>query len=252
MSARENFRALRAADPHRLRAAMSAPAALRPALVALFALNAEIARAPWAGQDPLLGRMRLRYWAEQIEAAAGGGATDRHPLLRALAPLLASGRLPAVELLRLIAAREQDASRRGFSQESELMDYLSDTSDSLLICAIGLLGAAPPPPGARAIGIASGLAAWLAAVPELRARGQHPLPDPDPEAIAALARRGLALLGSGRLPGLARPALLTASEARPLLARAAGRPERVARGRLARSEFRIRARQLVCALRGRV
>ena len=106
----------------------------------------------------------------------------------------------------------------------------------------------------RLVGKAQGLAGWLRAVPALEAAGKRPLPDPRPEAVAALAREGLADLAEARrigVPPTARPALLAAWEAGPTLRRAARDPARVAAGTLARPEAARRGALLLRALSGR-
>ena len=243
---------LQKGDPHRFRAAMTAPAPVRGPLMALYAFNLEVARAPWVSREPLLGQMRLAWWSDQIAAAAKGGRPDPHPVLDVLAPILARGGALPDLLAGMIAARQLDFEPAPFADSDALFSYLSDTSGALFAASVNLLTDVPAPAGARAIGTAQGLAAWFAALPELTARGRQPLPDPTPQAVAALARRGLDLLGAGRLPAPARPALIAASEARPILIRAVRRPENVLDGRLARPEIRIRARQMLCAFTGRI
>ncbi len=245
---------VRAADPHRFRAAMTAPPARRAGLLVLFALNIEVARAPWAAREPGLGAIRLQYWHDQVARACDGAAVDPQPVLRALAGLVATRPPERATLLRLIAARQADLEPQPFAESAALMAYLSDSAGGLLALAAAHLTDRPDPAeqeAARAIGTAAGLAGYFLAVPELAARGRQPLPELPDQALSGLAREGLALLDH-RLPRAARPALLTASEARPILRRAARRPEGIAAGTLARAEARIRARQLICAMTGRV
>ena len=47
------------ADPDRFMAAMAAPVAARRVLFPLYALNVEIARAPWVTQEAMIAEMRL-------------------------------------------------------------------------------------------------------------------------------------------------------------------------------------------------
>ena len=50
------------ADPDRFLAVMAAPVAVRARLFPLFAVNVEVARAPWVTQEPLIAQMRLQWW----------------------------------------------------------------------------------------------------------------------------------------------------------------------------------------------
>ena len=97
---------------------------------------------------------------------------------------------------------------------------------------------------------AAGLANWFLAIPELEARGRAPLVDGRAEAVAALADEGLARLSRAEPPLAARPALLAAWRARPVLRQVRRHPERVAEGRLAQSEFARRGGLILWAVLG--
>ena len=58
---------VRRGDPDRWRAAMLAPAAVRPGLFALYAFNLEVARAPWLASEPALAAIRLAWWREALD-----------------------------------------------------------------------------------------------------------------------------------------------------------------------------------------
>ena len=90
-------------DPERWRAAMIAPAAARPGLMALYAFNLEIARAPWVTSDPALAAIRLRWWLDALEEIYGGRPPRRHEVVEPLAAAIREGDLPR----RLGAGREQ-------------------------------------------------------------------------------------------------------------------------------------------------
>lgn len=254
--------AVRAGDPRRFAATMAAPAAARPRLWALYALNLEIARAPWASDQPLIAEMRLQWW---IDAIAAADASDRAPAaspggsaaLAALRPHLAD--LPDLRPLLLGAAeaRRRDAWPEPFADEADLDAYLDATAGNLMWAAARLLGApAAAEAPVRDFAWGAGLATWLAAVPALAARNRPALPDAGPEAVAALARRGLdriarARAARARVPATAAPALLPGWQAATLLRQAARQPARVAAGQLATSEARARASLALRALTGR-
>ena len=58
--------ALRQHDPDRFGAVLVAEARDRPALVTLYALNLEIARAPFQSAEPMLAEMRLQWWVDRL------------------------------------------------------------------------------------------------------------------------------------------------------------------------------------------
>jgi len=74
---------LRSADPDRWLIALWCPVAARASLVALFALDVELARVVETTTEPMIGRIRLAWWREQLEAL-GTGSPPAHPVLRAL------------------------------------------------------------------------------------------------------------------------------------------------------------------------
>ncbi len=249
---------LRAGDPARYRAAMVAP---DPGpLIALYALNLELARAAWRPGEPLLAQMRLQYWHDQLAGALAGRAVDANPVLRALAPLAGAGRLEPDLLLGIVRARQDELAPDHPADPQALARYLDATAGALMVLAGGLLkgrlleGGAPRAALLR-LGRAQGWAAWFQAVPALQAAGRPALP-PGLD-IAAQATAALADLDAARplirpLARPLRPALITVAEARPLLTRARRSPDRVTSGKLTRPEFRIRARALAVSLGARI
>lgn len=240
-------------DPWRWRAAMAAPARGRGGLMALYALNLEAARAGFVTSEPMLGAIRLRWWADAVDEIFAGRPPRRHEVVEPLAEAIRSADLPRGPLDALIAAREWDCGREPFADLGALTAYLDATGGGLMWLAAKLLGAgleAEEP--ARDLGRAGAAAAFLRAVPKLEALGRHPLPCP-PEALAeaGLGWLGQARRGRGRLPGKVLPALLPAAGAGAVLKRALRRPEMVAAGELETSDLRARGAMLAMALIGR-
>jgi phytoene synthase len=64
-------------------ACLFAPAAARPALLALFALDAELAQLVATTTEPLLGEIRLAWWRDRL-AELDAGRAPAQPLLQAL------------------------------------------------------------------------------------------------------------------------------------------------------------------------
>ncbi|NEX45037.1 phytoene/squalene synthase family protein [Pseudotabrizicola algicola] len=237
-------------DPDRFAAVMAAPQSARARLLPLYALNLEVARAPWVSKEAMIAEMRLQWWRDVV-AEPGPRA---HEVAAPLHDLIQSARLPLDVLDRMIEARRWDIYSAPFEDQAALDAYLEDTGAGLMwltACALG----APPEAGAavRAYGWASALASYLRAIPELAQRGRIPLVDGRPEAVAELALRGLIRLEAARragVPRAQRPALLAGWQAEGLLKLAARDPAAVAEGRLQLSDFARRGRLLWQATTG--
>jgi len=63
-----------AGDPDRFLAAMAAPADVRGRLFVLYALNLEVAKAPFVTKEPMIAEMRLQFWRDVVADAAAGPA----------------------------------------------------------------------------------------------------------------------------------------------------------------------------------
>lgn len=241
-------------DPDRFAAAMAAPVTARAVLFPIYAFNLEVARAPWVTKETMIAEMRLQWWRDALDEIRNGGQVRRHEVVTPLARVLDAEGAEALD--RLVGARRWDIYRDGFEDEAHLARYLEETSGGLMLAAGRALGGMPAEV-ARDAGFAAGLAQFLRAVPELESHGGLPLVDGRPEAVAALAREGLARLararkGLGAVPRPARSALLAGWQAGPLLRQAAAEPGRVAAGALELSEFRRRAGLMLAALTGRI
>ena len=239
-------------DPDRHLAVMAAPPGARGRLLPIYAFNVEIARAPWVTQEPLIAEMRLQWWRDALAEIAEGREVRRHEVATPLADVLDA---EGARLLDAAAeARGRDARREPFADEAALDAYVGATAGGLLWAAARALGARSGEGAVRDAGFAQGLANWLRAIPALEALGRRPLPDGRPEAVEALARRGLARLAEARRAGVppeARPAMLAVWRAGPILRLAAAQPRRVADGALETSEFTRRGSLLLKAITGR-
>lgn len=239
-------------DPDRFQAVLAAPPAARARLLPLYAFNLEVARAPWVTQEPLIAEMRLQFWRDTLAADAPRAHEVAGPLHR----VIRDSSLDISVLDRIVEARRWDVQAEPHADEVALDAYIEDTAAGLLWAAGQALGA---PRGAehglRAMGWAQGLASYLRAVPNLKAKGRQPLPEESPAAIRALARRGLDRLAMARRVrdrfGPGADAALAAWQAPGLLALAEAEPEWVLTGQLALSEFTRRGRLLWMAVTGR-
>ncbi|EBA09589.1 squalene/phytoene synthase family protein [Sagittula stellata] len=241
-------------DPERFAGAMAAPVAARRVLFPLYAFNVEVARAPWVTAEPMIAEMRLQWWRDALDEIGGGGAVRRHEVVSPLAEVLdAEG---AAVLDALVEARRADIEKAPFDEPHALWSYLEATGGGLMFVAARCLGDRDGR-AARALGKASGLAAYLRAVPVLEARGKLPLADGRPEAVRALAAHGLDLVAEARaaqgaVPRAARAALMAGVLAEPMLRRAVADPGRVKDGTLLPSEAKVRWTRLRAGLTGRI
>jgi phytoene/squalene synthetase len=242
-------------DPERWRTAMAAPPAARPGLMALYAFNLEIARAPWAASDPVLAQIRLRWWLDALEAIYAGLAPPRHEVTGPLAAVIRDADLPRRLFEEMVAARLLDAGPGPLADRGEVDLYLDHTAGHLMELAARALGAEGAAlPVVRDFARGAGTAALLRALPDLRARGRDPLPADAP--VEALARDGLAAIARARarrdrVPRSAAAALLPGWQAARVLRRAAADPSAVRPGALEVSPARARAGLLWRTLAGR-
>ncbi len=235
-------------DPRRFRAAMAAPLAAREVLLPLYAFNIEVSRAPWVTQEPMIAEMRLQWWRDALEEVAQGRAR-RHEVVDALG-FVDETSAEALDLL--VVARRWDVYKDPFEDGAAFEKYLRRTSGALIDAGIRALGGVPNA-GTAALGYASGLARYLAAVPDLETRGRVPLLDGRPAAISALASGALAAWPAKVTIAMpARAALFEVAGAKAILKRAAADPMAVADGRLELPPAREKLSLMAAAFLGRI
>lgn len=157
---------LRQHDPDRFGAVLTAAPEKRPALVTLYALNLEIARAPFQSAEPMLAEMRLQWWIERLAEMGDGTAPPLHDVL---SPLWEEWGTAAGTLASLAEARRRDCERSPFEQTRDVQDYVGATAGALMWHAASRLGAADELRGVVADqALGAGIAAWLRALPVLR------------------------------------------------------------------------------------
>lgn len=219
-------------DPDRLAAAMARPVAERKILLPIYALNLEIARAPWVTQESMIAEMRLQWWRDVLKEIAGGKPPRAHEVAAPLAEVVTPAMVRALD--RIADARRWDIYRDPHEDRAAFDAYLLDTAGGVPEALCILTGADTSAVADWAW--ATGLARLFLAIPELEARGRRPLVEGTAQAVAALAREGLVKLRKGRsLPILARA---DGWLAEPVLKLAATEPARVAEGALDISPFR--------------
>jgi phytoene/squalene synthetase len=242
-------------DPDRWRSAMTAAPEARPGLMALYAFNLEIARAPWVATEPMLAQIRLQWWLDALNEIFDGKPVRRHPVVEALAEAIGAGGLPQQLFVEMVDARQADMEAVPHPGRAALDLYIDRTAGHLMELAARHLGAEGAALAVvRGFARGSGTAALLRALPELRARGRDPLPPG--VAVDALARDGLAALARARgersrVPGAVAPALLAGWRAGHVLRRATADPAAVRPGGLEGAEIVARAELLWRAFSGR-
>jgi 15-cis-phytoene synthase len=243
------------ADPVRWRSAKAAPPDRQSALMALYAFNIEIARAPWVASEPLLAQIRLQWWKEAIEEVYSGDPPRRHEVVEPLAAAIRQGGLPQSLFMETIDARFFDAQPGRFADAAALERHLDLTAGHLMVLAAQILGAQGPALGpVRDFAQGAGMAAFLRALPDYQARGHWPLPEdtslPD-LAAGALDRIGRARARRASVRRSLLPALLPGALAEAQLRNLRKAPEALGAGAMELSEFERRARLAWVALTGR-
>lgn len=179
--------AVRQQDPDRFGAVLAAAPEDRPALITLYALNLELARAPFQSAEPMLAEMRLQWWIDRL---AEMGQGKEPPLHDVLTPLWNAWGEAAGGFTVLAEARRRDCAREPFADVAEVVDYIDATAGQLMWLAAKRLGAPASSQStvadhARGVGVA----AWLRALHQLQPIGLG-LKDTDPAAATELARQG--------------------------------------------------------------
>lgn len=220
-------------DPDRFATVLAAPPAHRPALWTLYALNLEIARAPFASNEPLIAEMRLQWWIERLIEIDEGRVPGGHEVLTAFGAIWAG---KATRMIPVADARRRDCERLSYATTAEIADHAEAISAPVMRLAVDMLGA-PDAPAIADQARGMGIAALLLAQPALARHGIHFAPELD---RAELATQGIAALdraraGRGQIPRSAAAAMLPLPGARQVL-------RSVARGQdSGRHEFARRA-----------
>jgi phytoene synthase len=199
-------------------------AAARADVVALYAYDPELARAPRVASNPLMGEIRLTWWREVLDEAFEGRPVRHHPTAQALAAAIARRGLPREGLETLIDARYRELDAEPMKL-FEALNWAKDTGGACAVLAARMLDPKADPAKAEAGGTAWSIGRLMATAGLSGA-----------DAAQVLER---ALKDSRGLSAEAFPAIAHATLARP---RAQGRKP---------SELGARARMFWAVLRGR-
>ena len=197
----------------------------RTDVIAVYAYDHELARAPRVASNPLMGEIRLTWWREVLDEAYGDGVVRRHPTALALAQAIARRALPRGPLEDMIDARYRELSADPMKL-GEALEWADGTAGSASVIAAHVLD-----PAADRDKAAAGGRAWAIG----RLIGTAGLAGPD---VAGVLQR--ALDAAQGLEAAAFPAVAHANLAR---VRARGRRP---------SDLEARTRLFWAVARGRV
>jgi phytoene synthase len=159
---------MRRVDPDRwLSSRFVGQADARTDIVALYAFDHELARAPKMASNALLGEMRLTWWREALDEIFEGRPVRHHPAAQALAGAVARRGLTREPLETMIDARYRQLDPAPMS-EAELLDWARDTGGLAAQLAAQVLDPATDARMALAGGSAWALGKRLADSPDLR------------------------------------------------------------------------------------
>jgi phytoene synthase len=193
---------IRRVDPDRwLSSRFIADPEARADVLALYAFDHELARAPKVASNPLIGEMRLAWWREALDEIFEGRAVRRHPTAEALARAVRRRSLPRGLLEGMIDARYRELDATPMTA-CEAADLASGTAGAAAELAVRILDPKADPAAARAAGAAWLLGRRSAAAPELAAERDR---------LLAEARTAVRRLGMAAFPAVAHAALARAS-----------------------------------------
>jgi NADH dehydrogenase [ubiquinone] 1 alpha subcomplex assembly factor 6 len=164
-------------DPDRYLLALLAPADARPALLAVYAFNIEIAKIRESVTEAMLGEIRLQWWRDTLDILYDGRRRE-HAVARLLGAAIRRHDLSRQCFDRLIEGRASDLDRRAPGTMDDLLRYAEATSAPLVHLALETMEArddASFAAGTHA-GTAWALAGLIRAMPAHRAAGWHYLP----------------------------------------------------------------------------
>ncbi|MBK8175917.1 MAG: squalene/phytoene synthase family protein [Rhodospirillales bacterium] len=157
---------MRRYDNDRFLCAVFAPADEREGLMAVYAFNLEVARIRETVREPLLGHIRLRWWADTLDAIDAGGQPT-HPVAGPLAEAMRRFGIERRRLDRILRARAFDLDASAPETVGDLIEYADATSAEPAAAGLQVLGVTDEETraAAREVGIAWALVGLLRALP---------------------------------------------------------------------------------------
>jgi len=167
---------MRRVDEDRWLAARFAPAPARTRLIALYALNYEIARTAEAVSQPTLGDIRLAWLREAIEEVHAGKSPRTLPALEAYARAQSETPFDPALWRVMFNARGRDLEPNPFSSWGDVTAYIDATAGGLAKLAFAACGAKDSSDLALWCGRAWGFTGLMRAHAFWRARGREMFP----------------------------------------------------------------------------
>jgi len=216
---------LKRLDPDRwLSSRLVADPAARADVLAIYAYDYELARAPRVASNSLLGEIRLTWWREALDEIFEQRAVRMHPTAQALAQAVRAHDLPRAPLEAMIDARYRELDATPMTA-AEALEWARETAGAAAGLAARILDAATDTEAAAAAGAAWALAWRAAGDGGAREAFQGAMTSARGSvrrlSIAAFPSAAHAVLAPGRAAG--RPGAPWAQRLRIVLAAATGR-----------------------------
>jgi phytoene synthase len=151
----------------------------RADVVALYAFDHELGRAPKVASNALLGEIRLTWWSEVLEQIFENRPIRRHPTAEALAHAVKHWSLPRAPLEAMIEARFRELDPAPMTPE-EAAEWAAGTAGNAAVLAALALDPTTDAEAARAAG-----QAWALSIRQARRAANAP----DLGAVLKAARR---------------------------------------------------------------
>ncbi len=182
---------LRQSDFDRYLAVLYAPEDKRPALAALYAFNAEIARIRDVVHDALPGEVRLQWWRDLINGTEHGAVTG-NPVAALLLQAIQEYQLPRSVFDAYCEARIFDLYNDAMPSRNDLEGYCGETACAILQMAAMILDADAAKSSAELsghAGVAQAVSGLLRLLPLHRRRGQVYVPQDMLQAVGVNAEQ---------------------------------------------------------------
>lgn len=149
------------ADPH-----------VRGDVIAIYAYDHELARAPKVASNPILGEIRLTWWSEALDEIYEGRPVRRHPTAQALAHAVHHWSLPREPLQAMIDARERQLDPTPMT-EAEALAWAAGTAGAAAQAVARVLDPNSADDAARSAGQAWAISLRTRDEPSLRPAAQR-------------------------------------------------------------------------------
>jgi 15-cis-phytoene synthase len=184
----------------------------RADVIALYAMNYELARVAGGVTNALMGEIRITWWREAMEEIAAGKPPRKHPNVEALA----ASKFDPNALAALAEARFTDLDEGPLKDEAAVLAYVDATAGALAVLAARRLDPSADPHAVKGAARAFGLTGlW-----RLAQAGRSRLPQAWTQADVAARVEAQLKAARGEVKGLpiaAFPAVAPAALVRPYL-----------------------------------